>query len=246
MRVIIIEDEPAVRKDITGILKLRPDIQILGEAATVNTAIKLINTTEPDVILLDIHLGDGNAFELLSSISTYDFQIIFITAYDNFAIKAIKVGAFDYLLKPVDSDELFSSLDKIIKQKNNLITTKEQVQYTTYQTSQSIQSKPNKFIIKTNEGIHIIVYKDILYCKGEGSYTYFYLSDNREILASKPLKEYEDLLPSDEFVRCHQSYIVNINELIKIDRDDNLILKNGHHVPVATRRKDVVLKVLSQ
>lgn len=241
LRVLIIEDESGVRKDIIGLLKQRKDIVILGEAPSIKLAEILINSTQPDVILLDIHLEDGTAFDLLSKFTSIDFNIIFITAFDSFAIKAIKIGALDYLLKPVDIDELFDALDKASNKQH--IATKEQISYTIENTD---SIKADKFIIKTNEGIHIIHYDEIIYCKSEGAYTYFYLLDGRIIIASKSIKEYEDLLSEEQFVRCHQSYIANLKQAIKIDREDNLVLRDGTLIPIATRRKDMVLQLISK
>lgn len=241
LRVLIIEDESGVRKDIIGILKQRKDVVLLGEAPSVALAEILINSTKPDVVLLDVHLEDGTAFDLLSKFATIDFNIIFITAFDSFAIKAIKIGALDYLLKPVDIDELYSALDRASNKQH--LATKEQINYAIDNTE---NIKADKFIIKTNEGIHIIHYDEIIFCKSEGAYTFFNLQDGRVIIASKSIKEYEDLLSEDEFVRCHQSYIVNLKQAIKIDREDNLVLRDGTLIPIATRRKDMVLQMISK
>jgi len=241
LRVLIIEDEISVLKDITGLLSLRKDIIIIDEASGIVKAQTLIEATKPDVILLDVHLEDGNAFELLSKFKTYSFKIIFITAYDNFAIRAIRTGAMDYLLKPVDIDELFAALDKVKLIKDN--SEEEQIQHSITNFN---NIKTDRFIIRTNEGIHILIYKEITYCKSEGSYTFFNMLDGRTIVASKPLKEYEDLLPTECFVRCHQSYIVNAEQVIKIDRDDNLIFRNGNAIPVSNRRKEAVLQLVSK
>jgi two-component system LytT family response regulator len=241
LRVLIIEDESGVRKDIIGLLKLRKDIIVIGEAASVAIAETLIKSTQPDVILLDIHLEDGTAFELLSKFTVIDFSIIFITAFDNFAIKAIKIGALDYLLKPVDIDELFAALDRANDKLN--IATKEQITYT---IENADNTKPDKFIVKTVEGIHIIHYDEVIYCKSEGAYTFFHLLDGRLIIASKSIKEYEDVLSDDVFVRCHQSYIVNLKQAIKIDREDNLVLRDGSLIPIATRRKEMVIQMITK
>ncbi len=241
LRILIIEDEVGVRKDLTGLLQLRNDIVLIGEASNITSAKTLIDSTQPDVVLLDIQLEDGNAFDLLSKFSVFNFKIIFITAYDSFAIKAIRTGALDYLLKPVDMDELFAALDRAIHLKDHSLA--EQLKHT---VNNLHHTKPDKLIIRTNEAIHIIAHREIMYCKSEGTYTYFHLTDGRTIIASKPLKEYEEILPEDDFVRCHQSYLVRLDNVIKIDREDHLVLRNGNTIPVATRRKEAVLQMISK
>jgi two-component system LytT family response regulator len=228
LRTLVIEDEDLIRKMIVSMVKKIDMITFVGEAASVAEGLVLANTMQPDLILLDIQLKDGTGFNLLEKLTLLP-KVIFITAYNNYAIQAIKVGALDYILKPIDEEELVLAIEKITK-KNQL---KEQFTH----TNTALKGKLDKLFLKTQEGLHILNLSDIMYCLGEGSYTEFHTKDGSKITISKPLKEYETLLPDDRFARCHQSYIVNLNEISRIDKSDFIIMKDGTKIPLSTRKR---------
>jgi len=239
LRVLIIEDEIAVRNDLKGLLRMRNDIQIVGETGSVNEAKILIKACNPDLVFLDIHLEDGTAFDILNAFEIVHFKLIFVTAYNDYAIKAIKLGALDYLLKPVDPDELFTALDRV----GTYTSTSIQEQFQFVQNNHA--TKNEKVILRTAEGIHIVYFNEIVYCHSDGPYTHFHLIDNRNIIVSKTIKEYDTLLPNDIFARCHQSYLVNLQQIIKLDKEDFLILRNGMKVPVSSRKRDAIIQLIT-
>jgi two-component system LytT family response regulator len=228
LRTLVIEDEDLIRKMIVSMVKKLDTVTFIGEAASVAEGLILANATQPDLILLDIQLKDGTGFNLLEKLTTIP-KVIFITAYNNFGIQAIRVGALDYILKPIDEEELASAIRKITKEK--------QLSERFLQTVASGKGTIDKLFLKTQEGLHILNLSDILFCLGEGSYTEFHTKDGNKITISKPLKEYETLLPENRFARCHQSYMVNLHEISRIEKTDFIIMNDGTKIPLSTRKR---------
>ena len=202
-------------------------------------AVIVTKATKPDLVLLDINLTDGNAFDYLDQLDTIDFKIIFITAYEQHALKAIKNGAIDYILKPVDIDDLKSALDKAISlnthiPKENIEIVKEQL----------IENSKSKMVLNLHEGFQIIEFESLMFCKSDQGYTNFYLADNKTYIASKTLKEFESQIPMNKFFRTHQSYLINMDYVDKYDKDGYVFLRSGDRIPVASRRKDAFLSRL--
>ncbi|KQS36736.1 LytTR family DNA-binding domain-containing protein [Pedobacter sp. Leaf194] len=243
LTIAIIEDEVAIRKEITWLLERAPDVKIVGYSTNVKDAIKLIDLQKPDIILMDIQLIDGTAFDILNGLKDIPENIIFITAYNQFAIKAIKFGALDYLLKPVDADELSDALERYRKKRDKNRYWNERLAI----AQQSIieENLPQNIVLHTISQTHIILVKDIIYCKGDGPYTFFYLENGKNLLVSKPLKHYQEILGSPFFLRTHQSYLVNKNYINKISKSEYLVLKNDEEIPVSSRRRNYVLNALS-
>ncbi|MET3037580.1 LytTR family DNA-binding domain-containing protein [Chryseobacterium sp. NRRL B-14859] len=244
IKVAIIEDEPAVYNEIVFLLKDEPDLEIIGPAHHVSAAVELLQEQLVDVVLMDIQLIDGTAFDVLKNVSPVPENIIFITAFNQFAIKAIKYGALDYLLKPIDQQELKEALDRYRqKQEKNLQYIKQlELARNTFADQHAL---PEQIVLNSLNNIRVINVQDILYCKGDGPYTFFHLKNGKNELVSKPLKYYEDLLPSPYFVRSHQSYLVNRSQITGIIRSEYLVLQNEEQIPVSSRRKSYVLNLLS-
>ena len=236
MKIIVVEDEESVQKDIVGLLSLMPDVEILHVISTVKEAVGILPKSEVQVVLLDIHLKDGTAFDILRQLQKVNFLPIFITAYNEYAIDAIKCGALDYLLKPIDPDELKVALQKA----NNELLHEQQIDWVT----DAYKSKNTRIVIKNSDGIHFLMFEELIYCQSDGAYTSFVMSDGRNVLSSKGLKEYEKLLPAHSFIRSHQSYLVNKRFIKKITRDHFIELKNGALIPVSDRRREFVIKEL--
>ncbi len=228
LRTIVIEDEDLIRKMIVNMVKNMDAVNFIGEASSVYEGVILADATQPDLILLDIQLRDGTGFTLYEKLKTKP-KVIFITAYDDYAIKAIRLGALDYILKPIDEEELEMAIQKVYAQSQYA----EQFTATAFATN----GPANKLFLRTQEGLHILKMNDILYCHGEGSYTQFFIKNGTKIMVSKPLKEYESMLPEHQFARCHQSYIVNLNEVTRIDKSDLVIMSNEAEIPISTRKK---------
>lgn len=245
IKAVIIEDETQLRE--TNRLYLQnnfTDIQIVGEAATVNEAIQVILETKPHLVLLDIELADGNCFQVLQKCKPFTFKPIFITAYNQYAIKAIKFSAIDYLLKPVNEHEFCNAVQLAI----DTIESDTQAQQTeNFRQHYTNQSGAKKIVLRTSEALHVVAIHDILYCKSDNSYTTFFIQDGEKIMVSKSMKEYADLLSEYRFIRPHQSYLVNIDAISKIDKSDGgfVIMKNGKEIPISSRRKQLIFDEVS-
>jgi two-component system, LytTR family, response regulator len=238
IRSIVIEDEVLVRQGIVHQLNKHSDIDILGEAGSVADAEVLVHACKPDLIFLDIQLTDGTGFDLLQKLA-HPPQVIFITAHADFALQAIKAGALDYLLKPLDEEELNAAIQKVRQSKMNL--QKDHLQ----NAQDYLNGIKEKMVLRTNDGAYLVWFHEIVYCKSDGPYTYFMLSDGRKIIVSKTMKEYELVLPEANFIRCHHSFIVNIKEIIKLDKQDQIVLRNKELIPVSNRKKEMVLAALA-
>ncbi|MDR6969532.1 two-component system LytT family response regulator [Flavobacterium arsenatis] len=241
--IAIIEDEPAIRKEISFLIEQEPDTHLLGWSDNVKDAVKLISNQQPDVILMDIQLIDGTAFDVLKNLDPFPENIIFITAYNQFAIKAIKYGALDYLLKPIEQGELKVALQRFRQRRDKNPNWMQQL--SVMQETFSTNDLPERIALHTLNNVRIVNVADILYCKGDGPYTFFYLSNGEKELISKPLKFYEDLLPSPYFLRTHQSYLVNRNCVMGISKSEYLLLNNKEEIPISMRRKTFILSHLS-
>ncbi|MCX2485810.1 LytR/AlgR family response regulator transcription factor [Pedobacter sp. MR2016-24] len=243
IRTLIIEDEPAIRKEIEYLVNQQTNFKLLGTAASVKDALRLIGDTQPDLVLMDIQLTDGTAFDILDQLNEVTFKIIFITAYNHFAIKAIKYGSLDYLLKPLDESELKAVMQSIvIKQDDDLYTQQQKLSIAASQNQPDESNLESRMILATQESLQVIQLKDIVYCQSDGGYTWFYLVSGEKILISKPLKFYDELLPEEWFLRPHQSYLVNIIYVDKYMKVGDLILKNKKEIPVSTRRKEYIMQ----
>jgi len=239
--LVIIEDEPAVREEISYLIQQEPGIKLVGWSDSVPGAIKLIEEQRPDVLLMDIQLRDGTAFDILKKLNPVPQNIIFITAYNHFAIKAIKYGALDYLLKPIDQYELKEALERYRRRSDNNPQWMQQLSLAQESIAREL---PESIALSSVNNIRIVPVHDILYCKGDGPYTFFFLSNGTKELVSKPLKYYEELLPAPHFLRTHQSYLVNRRYVAGVSRSEYIVLKNKEEIPISLRRKNFILDQL--
>jgi two-component system LytT family response regulator len=223
-------------------MNLEPDVELVGWSDSVQAAAKLIAEQQPDVILMDIQLRDGTAFDLLKILSPIPQNIIFLTAYNHFAIKAIKYGALDYLLKPIDQSELTEALERFRRRTDNNPQWMQQLSLA--RNSVNAGELPESIALSTIHNVRIIEVQDIIYCKGDGPYTSFFLNNGNKEVISKPLKFYEELLPAPFFLRTHQSYLVNRRFISGISRSGYVVLKNDEKIPIAMRRRNTILTKL--
>lgn len=246
LSVLIIDDEELSRETISAIVRQYCEkTTVIGEASSVREGLKAIKELKPDVILLDIQLGDGSGFELLRMAEPVHAFVIFITAYEEYAIKAFKTAALDYLLKPVDIGELQAAIQKAKDQKQrSSIETQLNILLTNF--NQVAIGSSQKIVLKTNDQMHILSSNEIMHIEAEGNYTKFYLVNRKTILVSKTLKEYEEILDKSIFVRIHQSHIVNMSYASRFDKRNGgfLILKDNTALPVSTRKKDDLIQYL--
>ena len=241
IKSIVVEDDPQMRRDIVEkIQTLFPeDISILAECDSVTTAKQQIEKLQPDLIFLDIQLTDGVGFDVLTSSNYKDFDVIFITGFDHHAIKAIRVGALDYIIKPVDEEELREAIEKAIKNQQE----DKQLEKLAQVSSDYFKGVEKKrIIIKTVSTVYAIYEDDILYCKSDGNYTTLFTQNFERIVASKPIKKILEILSEDVFIRCHQSYIVNKKYVSRYNKNGVLVLIQDIKVPVSSRRQEYVLK----
>ncbi|MGO4294436.1 LytR/AlgR family response regulator transcription factor [Chitinophaga sp. RAB17] len=236
--IVIVEDEANIRNDLLLLLRQYKDIEIAGAADTVQRALGMVQKKMPDVLLLDIQLGGQTAFDLLNELEHPFPHLIFITGYDQYAIKAIKYGALDYLLKPVNEQELIAAITKATVQPSSKEIRKS---LQVAQASLKMDHAPTEIVLRTQQTIDIVPFKDILFCSSSGCYTTFHLQNRKLIVVSKPMKIYEELLPEGSFLKPHQSYLVNRSFIKGYHRDGYLLLHSGDQVPVSVRKREQVM-----
>lgn len=245
-RIVIIDDEPDAIKIIrTFLTTFCPDLEIVGEAGDVPSGVSLIRHANPNLILLDIQLGNATGFDILNKFNQPNFRVIFITAHDQFALKAFQYNAMDYLLKPIDPDALIKAVDKVKKLIHRDFLFDQQLG----NLLQNIRAKTfDKITLSTSEGLVFVDLENILYLKSDINYTQFVINGGEKILVSKPLKDFEALLPKDSFFRIHQSYLVNIRYVNKVLKEDGgyALLENGTQIPISRRKKEAFLNLLMQ
>jgi two-component system LytT family response regulator len=245
MKALIIDNEAPLRKGLRQMLhEFCPEIKETEEADSVKTGLQKIKIFQPDIVLLDVEMEDGNGFDLMKQLIDPSFQLIFVTAYNQYAIEAFHFSAIDYLMKPVDPEALQKSIQKAKKNIQNK-TLQQQVQVLLQQLA-GIQNQDKKIVLKDLENTYFIKATEILYCEAEGTYTKFFISCNPPILVSKNLKEYEAILEPLGFIRTHHSFLVNAEKIKLFDKTDGgtLMLEGGLAVPVSQRKKEYVLQLL--
>lgn len=247
MKILIIDNETDLRSTLKNLLQLCDIDQLsIDEADGVQSGLHKIKTFDPDIVFLDIEMNDGTGFDLLTQLQHIDFQLIVTTAHDAYAIRAFKFSAIDYLLKPIDPDELEASIQKATENLhgNDL---KLQLQILMQQISSNTDVN-KKIVLNDKRNTYFIKISDILYCEADGPYTKFFIANESPILVSKSLKDYDDMLSNYGFIRTHHSYLVNATKIKMLDKKDGgiLILDDGNHVPISQRKRDAVLDWLSK
>ncbi|MGB0914494.1 MAG: LytR/AlgR family response regulator transcription factor [Crocinitomicaceae bacterium] len=242
-KVLIIDDENRTRQLIAKMIEsFGMDVETIPEGENVQSGIAAIEKHNPDIVFLDIQMPDGTGFDVLASIPNKTFEVIFITAHEEFAIKAIKFSALDYLLKPVDTTELKAALGKA------LTAIEEKSEPTQFDALQkNIQpNEKRRLVLKTQESVHVVELDQIIRCEADRNYTSFFLLDNKKILVSKTLKEYETLLAGHNFLRVQQSHLVNIDYVDRYDKKNGgaVVMKDGSEVPLSPAKRDVFFKRL--
>ena len=247
MKAIIIEDEKNVREGFVKLLNtFCPEIEVVNVAGDVESGIDIVMQSNFDILFLDINLPDGSGFDLLHRLKKRDFNTIFVTAYDQYAIDAFKISAVDYLLKPVSPDLLKKAIIKVKEQAQK--TTTDDIIDVTRQRMHRNFSQTEKIILRGADNMQIVVIMDVIYCAAEGSYTKFYLQDNREIMVSMNLKEYEHLLEPYGFARCHHSFLINLYHVTSLQKADGgtVIMTGGISLPLSTRKKSNIVEALKE
>lgn len=233
IKTLIVEDKEYIRKVLRNLLDvLEAGVEVIGECESVKEAVVVANACKPDLILLDVNLTDGDAFDFLDQTENLNFKVIFITSYEEYALKALKMGAVDYILKPIDIDELGESLEKVKKlsfdqQKQQINATKE-----------VWNNKSSKLMLSLHNSFQVIDLDELIFCESDKGYTTFHCENGKKYVVSKTLKEFEDQLINNNFIRSHKSYIVNLKFIDKYEKSGIIYLKNGKHIPVAFRKRE--------
>uniref|UniRef100_UPI0040498BFF LytR/AlgR family response regulator transcription factor n=1 Tax=Flavobacterium sp. TaxID=239 RepID=UPI0040498BFF len=246
---LLIDDDQNLRNGMRQILNIyAPEISIIGEASNVKTGIESIETLKPKVVFLDIQLGDGTGFDILEQLAKRNGKvtshIVFITAHEEYAIKAFRFSALDFLLKPVDPEEL----QKVIMKIKEVLNQHDSFAHIDL-LIENIRKKTNHFnkiALSTSDGIHLFEISDIIRCESEDNYTRFFIKDSKSILISKTLKEYEELLVSHQFERIHQSHLINLSYLKSYIKKDGgyVVMTDNSHLPISQRKKDRLQQLL--
>ncbi|NNT72525.1 response regulator transcription factor [Flavobacterium sp. IMCC34852] len=245
---LLIDDDSNLRNGMKSLLtRYAPEIRIIGEADSVETGVPLLLQNPPQVLFLDIHLGDGSGFDLLEEVNKkgkLNSQIIFITAHEQYAIKAFRFSALDFLLKPVDPEEL----EKVIGKLKEVIDKNDNVAHIDL-LLENIRKKVDNFkriALSNSDGIHLFEVSDIIRCESEDNYTKFYIKNNKPILISKTLKEYEELLTEHGFERIHQSHLINLAYLKSYIKKDGgyVVMADNSNLPISQRKKDRLQELL--
>lgn len=248
MKVLIIDNEAPIRAGLRMQLETYcPEIETIEEATGVVTGLKAIDNFQPEIVFLDVEMDDGTGLDLLKQLgNNFHFQLIFITAHNKYAVDAFKFSAIDFLLKPIDTDDLIASVNKAISQyKNKDLQTQIQV---LNESMNAISLEHKKIVLKDKDSIYFVKVNDIIRCHAEGPYTEFFITDGKKITISKNLKEYEEMLEPFGFIRAHHSHLINIRKITRFDKTDgcNLIMENNDEVPVSQRKKEHLLEMIAQ
>lgn len=242
---IIVDDEFQSRQVISLMMaSLFPEVKIVGQAGTVKEALSSIEKKQPQLVFLDVQLQNETGFDLLDKLPEPDFELIFTTAHNEFAVKAFRYSALDYLIKPIDPGELECAVRKAKKAMQSKSSIKEQLKLLTRHLDGSNRI-PDQIAIPTPEGLMFVQIKDIIYCHGLGNYTEFFLVNDQKITSSHTLKQYEELLSDHPFFRAHKSFLINLAHIKKYLRGEGgtAVMSNGHEVEIARRNKTSFLNL---
>lgn len=244
IRTLIVDDEELARKNLVFMLNEHcPQVEVVGEASNMKTAKQILDDEEIDLLLLDIEMPNGSGFDLLEQhIGDFQFKIIFITAYHEYALKAFKFSALDYLLKPINSEELIQAINKVSPGKD--FEPKVQIDH----LIENLSKKGNvmdKLALPSMEGLQFVGLDDIIYCESQDNYTQFFLTTGQRVMVSKTIKYFEELLDENRFFRVHRSHIINLKYIDKYVKGEGgyIVMKQGNRIPVSRRKKEAFLQL---
>lgn len=235
LKVAIIDDEPHGVESVRLFLnKNYPSFEIIGDANSVKSAVELLSSRDADLVFMDIQLPDGSGFDILEQLNKREFYIIFVTAYNQYAIKAFKYSAIDYLLKPFDYSDMDMAVKKIIEKKQTAPEYEKQLDTLLQNTK---REKPDRIVLATSESIEFVNIKEIIHIQSDGNYSTLYIKGRDNLLVSKNLGEFESILEDFPFFRTHQSHLVNLNFVQKVSRFEGDIIMEGGSIAILSRRK---------
>src|SRR6478609_2302639 len=246
LKALLVDDESKSRESLKILIEdFCTGVEVVGMAASVDEALKLTEEQSPNIVFLDIRMNKETGFDFLNKCKKIDFQVIFTTAYSEYALDAIKFSALDYLLKPINIEDLKAAIAKA-EDKFSGSNLKEKVDFL-LQNFKVENSENFKLVLPTAEGLMFINFKDVLYCEASSNYTIFHMRDGKKYVVSKTLKEYEDLLVNYNFFRIHNSFLINLREVRKYIKGDGgyVVLSNEKALDVSKRKKELFLSKLS-
>jgi two-component system, LytTR family, response regulator len=241
LRTVIIDDEAHARETLSRLVSSYcPQIRLVGEANGVASGLKTIQELHPQLVLLDVKMDDGTGFDLMRLCNSIDFKVIFITAYEKFAVQAFRFAAVDFLLKPINTAELTEAVKHAETLIQEHFSTQLQVLEDNLRTD--IRQK-KKIVLKTLENIHLVEIQNITFCESDGCYTVVHTIAGDKILISKTLREFDDMLTDSGFYRVHKSYLINLSHINRFEKQEggSIILSNGERVPVSFRKREELL-----
>ncbi|MDF1695386.1 MAG: LytTR family DNA-binding domain-containing protein [Saprospiraceae bacterium] len=241
LKAYIVEDEQASLENLTKIIKKYcKNLLLIGNAGTVADAVSEIPHLDPDIVFLDIELPNENGFKLFDYLPNHEFEVIFTTAYSEFAIKAFNYSAIHYILKPIDIDELQTAIKKVVEMKSEQ-NKRDQVQIWNSVNNQNF----SKIVLPTQDGLHFIETDDIVWCEAKSNYTLFHILGRENILVSKSLKTYEDSLNNKSFFRCSRSSLINLNHIVHCSKHlrMEITMIDGSVIVLGERRKAVFKEI---
>lgn len=245
LNALLIDDEPAcldsLEKDLA---QYCPSINVLGKCASAKEGLQAIKKHNPDLVFLDIEMPWMNGFELLETLENITFEVVFITAYDQYALRAFRISAADYLLKPVDKDDLIAAVQKVMERKGRLLT-REHFDLLV----QNLQPQPGgvrRIGLPTRDGYDIVPVADVIYCEADGNYSHIYLAGGKKMFVTRSMKDLENTLEEHAFCRIHHAFLVNINHCLHYQRGDggSVSLTGGATLPVSRAKKEEFLEKL--
>lgn len=243
LRCLLIDDEEKSRANLRQLLKeYCPQVEVIAEAESATEALKLITNLKPDLLFLDIEMGEISGFDLLKSLNDrQDFEVIFVTAFDRYAIQAIKACAIDYLLKPINILELSSSVEKASKQ---ISPVKENRRLKELISNIDRGADEQRIAVPLADKIEFITINNIIRLEAEGNYTHIYLVNDKKYLICKTLKEYQELLEGYQFIRTHQSHLVNLHKITAYVKTEGgyIAMEDGSQIPISRLKREEVLK----
>jgi two-component system LytT family response regulator len=244
IRTIIIDDEENIRSLLRELLRIYcPDVEIVAETGNIENSIEAILRLKPQLLLLDIKLEDGSGFELLEKLGSHDFSIIFITAYEEFALKAFRQSAVDYILKPVVPEELMAAIKKVrntLKHEND-----DRIRVSANNTN-SNHDQEKKIVLRTADKFHFVTMNEIIRCESDSSYTTFFFLNGKSLIISRTMKEFEEILCEFSFYRPHKSYLINIKHIKAFEKSDGgfIIMSDDSKVPLSDKKRDEFFRLM--
>ena len=245
IRTVIVEDEPSASQNLINLLnQISAEVVIVGISRSVEEGLESINRLKPDLVLLDIQLGSGSSFELLEKVGRQDFQFVFITAYSEYAVRAFQFSAVDYILKPINPERLKEALAKVSEQRR--IAERSSMLSVLMDNLSNNQARPNKIVLSTADMVHVVELESIIKCQSSINYTMFYLTNGKELIISRTLKEFDEQLSGNGFFRVHRSWLINEQHIIGYDKREGgyVVMSDQSKLPVSPKKREELISLI--